>query len=36
MCVKISKKGEIPRVRTEENFKEPILKFKRAKKFLKS
>lgn len=33
MCVKISIKGEIPRAHTEENFKEPILKFKRAKKF---
>lgn len=33
MCVKISKKGEIPRAGTEENFKEPILKFERAKNF---
>lgn len=36
MCVKISKKGEIPRARTEKNFKESILKFERAKKILKS
>lgn len=33
MCVKILKKGEIPRARTEKNFKELILKFERAKKF---
>ena len=33
MCVKILKKREIPRAGTEENFKEPILKFERAKKF---
>ena len=33
MCVKISKKGEIPRAHTEENFKDPILKFEQAKKF---
>ena len=33
MCVKILKKGEIPRAGAEGNFKEPILKFERAKKF---
>lgn len=32
MCVKILKKGENPRARIGENFKEPILKFERAKK----
>lgn len=32
MCVKISKKGEIPRARTEENFKEPIFEGLRERK----